>query len=288
MAAPRQSADVVETNVCIIGAGITSAMVAERLTEETRADIVVLEAGNEIFNLSERFSRRARFLDYGENPWPDDHIRGQTARGIQSRSMAVGGLALHWGGVTPRFTPEDFRLRSRYGVGDDWPLDYDELEPFYQEAEERIGVAGERGPDEYDVRSQPYPLPPMPLSYNLVRLKEWAEQSGIPFWANPVAKITAPYRDRQLCRRCDTCNICPTGAKYTPDITFQRLLAENRITLRPRTLVRRLELDEASDRIAEAVALDRDRPDQPVRVRADLFVLAVGLCVESTPPAPLS
>ncbi len=276
MAAQVRSADVVETDVCIIGAGITSAMVAERLSEETGADIVVLEAGNEIFNMSERFSRRARFLDYGENPWPDDHIRGQTARGIQSRSMAVGGLALHWGGVTPRFTPEDFRLRSTYGVGDDWPLDYDELEPFYQEAEERIGVAGERGPDEYDLRSRPYPLPPMPLSYNLVRLREWAEQSGIPFWANPVAKITAPYRDRQLCRRCDTCNICPTGAKYTPDLTFQRLLAENRITLRPRTLVRRLELDESSDRIVEAVALDRDRPDRPVRVRADLFVLALG------------
>jgi len=196
-----QAADVMETDVCIIGAGITSAMVAERLGEHTDADIVVLEAGSEIFNLSQRFDHRARFLDYGENPWPDDHIRGQTARNIQSRSMAVGGLALHWGGVTPRFTPEDFRLRSSYGVGDDWPLDYDELELFYQEAEERIGVSGERGPDEYDVRSQPYPMAPMPLSYNLVRLKEWAERSGIPFWSNPVAKITESYRDRQLCQR---------------------------------------------------------------------------------------
>ncbi|NIP78107.1 MAG: hypothetical protein GWM90_02425, partial [Gemmatimonadetes bacterium] len=55
-------------------------------------------------------------------------------------------------------------------------------------------------------------------------LKEWAERSGIPFWSNPVAKITAPYGDRSVCQRCDTCNICPTGAKYTPDLTFQRLL----------------------------------------------------------------
>ena len=271
-----QASDVLETDVCIVGAGITSAMVAESLAERTDANILVLEAGNEIFNLSERFDRRARFLEYGENPWPDDHIRGQMARDIQSRSMAVGGLALHWGGVTPRFTPEDFRLRSMYGVGDDWPIDYDALEPFYQEAEERVGVAGEQGPSEYDARSQPYPLPPMPLSYNLVQLKEWAERSGIPFWSNPVAKITAPYRERSLCQRCDTCNICPTGAKYTPDITFQRLIAEDRITLRPRTLVRRLQLAEDSDRIAEAVALDRDRPDQPVRVRAGLFVLAMG------------
>ena len=117
-----QSSDVVETDICIVGAGITAAMVAERLAERTAADIVVVEAGAEIFNLGERFDRRARFLAYGENPWPDDHIRGQSARNIQSRSMAVGGLALHWGGVTPRFTPEDFRLRSAYGVGTDWPL----------------------------------------------------------------------------------------------------------------------------------------------------------------------
>lgn len=276
MAPPRQSADELETDVCIVGAGITSAMVAERLAERSEADIVVLEAGNEMFNLAERFDRRARFLEYGENPWPDDHIRGQTARNIQSRSMAVGGLALHWGGVTPRFTPEDFRPRSMYGVGDDWPIDYDDLEPFYQEAEERLGVAGEQGPAEYDARARPYPLPPMPLSYNLARLKEWAERSGIPFWSNPVAKITAPYGDRNVCRRCDTCNICPTGAKYTPDLTFERLLGEGRITLRSRTLVRRLELAEGSDRIAMAVALDRDRPERPVRVRARVFVLATG------------
>lgn len=276
MATVLQSSDVIETDVCIVGAGITSAMVAERLAERTDADLFVVEAGNEIFNLSERFDRRDRFLRYGENPWPEDHIRGQTARDIQSRSMAVGGLALHWGGVTPRFTPEDFRLRSMYGVGDDWPIDYDEIEPFYQEAEERLGVAGEQGPPEYDRRSQPYPLPAMPLAYNLVQLEEWAERSGIPFWSNPVAKITAPYGDRNVCQRCDTCNICPTGAKYTPDLTFERLLAERRITLRSRTLVRRLELAEGSDRIAEAVALDRDRPDRPVRIRADVFVVATG------------
>ena len=76
--------------------------------------------------------------------------------------MSVGGLAMHWGGVTPRFTPEDFRLHSLYGVGRDWPLTYDDLDPFYQEAEERMGVAGEQGPPDYDRRAADYPLPPLP------------------------------------------------------------------------------------------------------------------------------
>jgi quinoprotein glucose dehydrogenase len=227
------------------------------LSETGSEKILVVEAGNKIFNLEERTARRERFLAYGENPWPDDHIRGQTAKGITSRTMAVGGLALHWGGTTPRYTPE------------------------YFEAEERLGVAGTPGPAELDPRSKPYPLPGFPLSYNLAELKKWAEKSGIPFWPNPVAKNTIPYRGRNVCMRCDTCNICPTGAKYTPEFTFQQLLEEKKIDLVERMLVRKLALEDGSDRIDHAVALDRDKPDEPVEIRGKTFVLASGYCWSS-------
>jgi quinoprotein glucose dehydrogenase len=274
-------ARTLEADVVILGAGISAAMVAEKLSETTEASILVVEAGNKIFNLEDRPRRQQRFLAYGENPWPDDHVRGQTAKGISSRSMAVGGLALHWGATTPRFTPEDFRIRSLYGIGTDWPLDFDELEPFYQEAEERLGVAGTPGPSALDPRAKPYPLPGFPLSYNLVRLREWAEKSGIPFWPNPVAKNSIPYRGRNVCMRCDTCNICPTGAKYSPDFTFQELLAGGKIELVDRTLVRKLELEEGGERVSRAVALDRNRPNEPVEIRGKTFVLASGYCWSS-------
>ncbi len=268
---------VIESDVCVLGGGITAAMVSEKLSETRNSlRIVVVEAGNKMFNFNERQERRRRFLEYGENPYPNDHIRGQSARGIQSRSMCVGGLAMHWGGTTPRFTPEDFRMKSLFGAGDDWPVSYEELEPFYQEAEERIGVSGQPGPAELDPRSKPYPLPPLPLSYNLTMLREWAEKSGIPFWPNPVAKLSQPYRGRGKCLRCDTCNICPTGAKYSPDFTFQDLLAKKRIELYDRTLVRKLVPAANSNRIEEAIALDRDRPDDPVRFRAKTFIVASG------------
>jgi quinoprotein glucose dehydrogenase len=81
--------------------------------------------------------------------------------------MQVGGLAMHWGGVTPRFSPEDFKVRSLYGVGADWPISYEDLDPWYQEAEERLGVAGEQGPVELDPRGRPFPQAPLPLTYNL-------------------------------------------------------------------------------------------------------------------------
>ena len=102
--------------------------------------------------------------------------------------MHVGGLAMHWGGVTPRYSPEDFRIRSLYGIGDDWPFSYDDLDPFYQEAEERMGVAGEQGPAAMDPRGKPYPLPALPVNYNLAQLQQWATAAGITVWSTPVGQ----------------------------------------------------------------------------------------------------
>src|SRR3954467_1799366 len=163
-----------ESDVCIIGSGISAAMVADRLARTTSASITVVEAGDETIPLAQRPAARERSLRYGENPWGKDHLEGYDVEGpLQSRSMMVGGLAMHWGGVTPRFSPDDFRLKSIFGVGDDWPISYDDLDPFYQEAEELMGVSGEQGPAEMDPRGKAFPLSPLPLTYNLGLLREW-------------------------------------------------------------------------------------------------------------------
>jgi quinoprotein glucose dehydrogenase len=268
---------IVEADLCIIGSGITAAMVAERVAEEREATILVVEAGDDVVPLGARFARRRRFLDYGESPWPRDHIDGLEGAGIASRSMQVGGLAMHWGGVTPRFSPEDFRVHSLYGVGDDWPITYDDLDPWYQEAEERLGVSGGQGPSDLDPRGQPYPLPELPLSWSLQRLKEWGERAEIPFWSQPSAKTSVPYRGRPACCRSDTCfPICPVGAKYSPDFTWRALQDTGRVRLVPRTMVRRLVAAADSSRIDRAEAVDRDRPDETVEFRARQFVVACG------------
>ncbi len=274
------SVRVEEADIVVVGAGITAAMAAWKLAETTDRSILVVEAGDRPVPLRERRARRRRYLDYGENPWTRDHLDDMAAPGQMSRSMGVGGQAMHWGGAVPRFTPEDFRIRSLYGVGDDWPIDYDELEPYYAEAEQKMGVAGEPGPPELDRRRGPYPMPPVPLSASLERLRDWAQRSGTPFWANPVARIIEPYEaadgPRRECRRCDTCNICPVGAKYTPDLTFDWLESTGRIRLLPRHLVRRLERRSGSSRVEAALAVDRDAPETPVRIEGRQFILAGG------------
>jgi choline dehydrogenase-like flavoprotein len=267
---------VIESDVCIIGSGISAAMVAEKLAEERDATIVVVEAGDESDPMPDRPGLRRRFLDYGESPWRNDHLEGYEIAGIQSRSMQVGGLAMHWGGVTPRWSPEDFKVRSLYGVGHDWPISYDDLDPWYQEAEVRLGVAGEQGPPELDPRGKPFPQTPIPLTYNLQLLREWAIQAGIPMWSQPSAKNSVPYRGRPACCRNDTCfPVCPIGAKYSPDFTWEPLRKSGRVRLLPRTVVRRLALEEQSDRVSHAVAVSRDGGGQ-VEFRARTFVVAGG------------
>jgi quinoprotein glucose dehydrogenase len=268
-----------ECDVCIVGGGISAALLAEKLAERRPGlSIIVVEAGRRLFDVERRPDYRRRMLDYGENPWPGDWLPDQAASGIISPTMAVGGSALHWGGVCNRFSAEDLRLRSLYGLAADWPLEWEELERYYCEAERRIGVSGEPGPFPEDRRSEPYPMPPMPLSYNLRELQAWAEESGIPFWGTPQAKNTVPYGGRSECLRCNTCEICPTGARYSPDYTFRALLERKAIVLHDRTLVRRLVLDETSARVAAATGNRLDDSGQAVTYRARTFVLASGYC----------
>lgn len=271
-----------ESDICIIGGGITAAMVAEKVAAlRPGRSITVVEAGRSLFDVENRVEYRRRSLDYGENQWPGDFVEDQAAEGIISRTMAVGGSALHWGGVCNRFSEEDTRLNSLYGLAADWPIEWQELERFYCEAERRIGVSGEPGPFPEDARSEAYPMPPMRMTHNLVQLKAWAEQSGHPFWTTPQAKNTRHgYGGRSICLRCNTCEICPTGARYSPDYTFRQLLADGKIQLHDRTLVRRLELHDGGDRVAVARAVRQEGTGEPegsnVEYRARTFVLAAG------------
>ena len=89
-----------ECDVCIIGGGITSAMLAQKLSEiRPSLHITVVEAGRSIFDVENRGRYRERAIAYGEHPWPEDYVEDQQADGIISMTMAVGGLALHWGGA---------------------------------------------------------------------------------------------------------------------------------------------------------------------------------------------
>ena len=266
-----------DSDVCIIGSGISATLTAQVLSEHLPGvSINVVEAGRAFLSQDDRRRWRQRAIEYGENPYPGDVIEDQDAPGIISRTQAVGGLGIHFGGVMQRFSAEDLRLKSLYGLAEDWPLEWSELEKYYCAAEKRIGVAGEAGPYPEDRRSEPYPMPPMELTWNLQQLKTWAEKTGTQFGSTPVCKNTIPYDGRNVCVRCDTCNMCPTGARYSPDVQLQRLLDARKITLHDRTTIRRLVVDPATRRIAAAHGIHEAKGAEEAAYRARLFVVAAG------------
>src|SRR5512140_39125 len=268
-----------ECDVCVIGSGISAAMVTEKLADARLGlSITVVEAGRALFDVSSRIRSRQRSLVYGESAWPDDVIEDQQAEGIICPTMAVGGQALRWGGACNRFSQEDLRLKSLYNLAVDWPLAWDELEKAYCEAERRLYTAGEPSPYSEDARSEPYPRPPVPMSYNTQVMRRLAEKSGFKWVVLPVSRNVTPTPDgRGACCVFDTCTqVCPTGARYSPDWTFRRLLEQKKIVLHDRTLVRKLTLDDGRSTVAAAHGVHQERPGEVAEYRARLFVLAAG------------
>ncbi len=268
---------VIESDICVIGGGISAAFLAQKLSAlKPNLDIVVVEAGKRLFDVENRMNDRRRTLAYGENPWPGDWIRDQGGEGVITRTMAVGGSAMHWQGHINRFSEEDLRLRSMYGLAVDWPLSWAELEPYLCEADRRVGVSGAPSPHPEDRQSQPYPMAAMPLTYSLAEIKKWAEQTGIPFYGAPRAVNTRTYDERPECLRCGTCTMCPIGARYSPDFTYKQLLRAKKIRLHDQTLIRKLIPHDARNTITAALGAHADKPEEQIEYRARSFVLASG------------
>jgi quinoprotein glucose dehydrogenase len=270
-----------ESDVCIIGGGISAAMLARKLARSRPGTtITIVEAGRSILDFENRPRYRDRSMVYGEHPWRNDFIEDQKADGIVSMTMALGGLALHWGGACNRFSVEDLRLRSMYGLAVDWPLEWDDLERHYVEAEHALNVAGQPSAYAEDKRSAPYSQPAVPLSYNLQVLKTWAERSGLQFDPLPLARNLTPFDGRGACCVFDTCDICPTGARYSPDFTFRQLVEAKQVVVHDRTLVRRLVLDDKRPMVVAAQGVGQEGGEAQ-EYRARLFVVASGYCWSS-------
>ena len=124
-------------------------------------------------------------------------------------ARGVGGSSVHFSGNYWRLRPIDFKEHSV--VGDipnatlaDWPITYDELEPWYTRAEWEIGVSGEPGPND-PWRSKPYPLPPMPVKSAGVLFEKGTKAIGMTPQVAPVAILSQPYKGRPACVNCGWC-----------------------------------------------------------------------------------
>jgi glucose dehydrogenase len=265
-------------DVCIVGCGPAGAVLGAALVRDG-VRVLVLESGPR-FPFSERPKAQRNYLR-GVDPWETmpEAFYASSSRGpiyyrLQGRHVrGVGGTSLHWGGDTPRFQASDFRLRSLYGVGDDWPIGYAELEPYYVLAERQLGVSG--GEDPFaSPRSAPYPMPPHPLNYLDQTIVRSAAKLGLRFSPVPQARNSQPYQGRSQCQGCGTCTVCPVGAKASVDLTHVPVIdqADHGLVVENVTVLR-LETD-AGERVRRAVYAGLDRVEHAVD--ADVFVVGAG------------
>jgi choline dehydrogenase-like flavoprotein len=186
----------------------------------------------------------------------------------------IGGTTLHFTGESHRLHPEAMKMRTRFGVAADWPFDYAELEPYYVQAEELVGVAGP-ATQGARWRSRAFPLPPHPLSYAARTLGKGAAKLGIDWQANSRAALSLPWNGRAACNYCGACQKgCPRGDKGSADVTFvAAALATGRLTVRTDSPVIRIESG-ADDRVTAVLV---GKPDGSIeKIASPQLVLACG------------
>ena len=266
-------------DVCVIGAGPAGAMLAATLAESDH-EVLILEAGKR-FDPDERVARMETGLrasprtDIWEMGGPRDaySVTGAAQYALNERRVkGVGGSTLHWGGTVPRMHPEDFEMASRHGVFEDWPISYEDIEPYYLAAEHRMGAAGAPSPFGGD-RSGPFPMDPHPFSYSDRIFEAACDELDIELHSLPRAINSSPFDERSPCAGYGTCNpVCPSGAKYSADVDVRRAEAAG-ATVIDRAPVQRLEHDQTGQRVDRAVFIhDGDERS----ISADIFVLAAG------------
>lgn len=224
--------DPTSADVVIVGSGIAGALIAHQLAL-AGVPVLILEAGPKIERrqIVENFRNDPAKSDY-QTPYPSSPhaphpeygkpnnyliLRGLDRRAYAVQYIrAVGGTTWHWAASAWRFLPNDFRMNSLYGVGRDWPISYDDLEPYYYRAEVELGVSGPNdGTDLGSPRRQPYPMDHLPLSYNDQRVKQVLDTNGFITVAEPMARNSRPYDKRSACCGENSCMpICPTAAMY--------------------------------------------------------------------------
>jgi len=276
--AESSSADFV-----VVGSGIIGSLTARKLAL-AGASVLILEAGPRVTRgeLVTRFRNSPRRSDWmspyppapwaphpgyqpkdngylvqaGPYPYPAEYIR------------QVGGTTWHWAAHAWRNVPNDFRVRSLYGVGVDWPLSYEDLEPFYQEAEEIMGVSG--APNTGSPRSKPFPMQPVAEPYAMRRIRERLARD-YEVVTNTTARNSRSYDGRPACCGNNSCQpICPIDAQYHGGLAAAAAEAAG-VKLLPNANVYKLEHDDKG-RIVAALYYDPDKRSH--RVIGKTFIVA--------------
>jgi choline dehydrogenase-like flavoprotein len=210
-------------DLIIIGTGFAGAFFLKRYLERApvTARVLVLERGARDTKAWQLENRRTSSIG------PEEVMVSVPAEKEWYTSPGFGGNSKCWGGGGSRMMPGDFQMKSRYGVGQDWPVSYDDLEPHYCVAEEIMSISGPA--DTPMPRSKPFPLPPHRFSDADELLKKRFPDA---WFAAATARASAPTGQRGVCCATGFCALCPVDAKFTIENGLMSIYSDARVELR--------------------------------------------------------
>lgn len=266
------------SDVLVVGAGPSGAVVAHELASRGFS-VTCVEQGDWV-NVADYPGNRPEFELLLQKEWSwNPNTRGRAAdypMNLDEAEVtpimfaAVGGASLLYGAQWMRLLPSDFRVRSMDGINDDWPIDYYELEPYYNRIDSFLGVAGLGGDPAYP--PQDFEMPPHPLGKGGMKMAEAMNRLGWHWWPGTQAIPTANHKHMVKCVRWGVCETgCPAGAKASFDIGYwpHAITAGARLVTGAR--VREITVDRQG-RANGAVWIDRDGVEH--HQRANSVVLA--------------
>jgi choline dehydrogenase-like flavoprotein len=249
-------------DVLIVGSGACGGLVAKELSDQG-FKVVVLEGGKRYEPAVDLANSEA---NGAKIQWNEPRVYAGKDQVVPKTGIGVGGGTLTWLGVMPRFHQADFRTRTLEGVGEDWPITYKDLAPYYAKVERDFGLAGEAGP----FAPEPYslPMPPHRMSWHAQVLARGAAKAGAHPFAPPIAINSEEYDGRPACVYCGWCGSgCPTGAKATSQGTYLAKAEAAGVRVISEAFVHRVDYDSSAGRVTGVHYLDAEGREHEQRAR---------------------